>query len=129
MIRTVLTDGQWERMAPHCLGKSSDPGRTGGDNRTFVEAVLWKARTSGPWRDLPNALGDWNAVFKRFDYWSKRGVWKRIFEAVSDDPDMEYAMIDATIVPVHRHGHGAKGGLKIRRSANPKADGRRKSSR
>ena len=48
--------------------------------------------------------------------------------AVSDVPDVEYAMIDATIVPVHRHGHGAKGGLKISRLANPKADGQPKSS-
>ena len=48
--------------------------------------------------------------------------------AVSDVPDVEYAMIDATIVPVHRHGHGAKGGLKISRLVNPKADGQPKSS-
>jgi hypothetical protein len=45
----------------------------------------------------------------------------RIFEAVSEDPDMEYAMIDATIVKVHRHGQGAKGGLRARPSATPKA--------
>jgi len=127
MIRTVLTDAQWEKMERHCLGKKSDPGRTGGDNRLFLEAVLWKARTGSPWRDLPEDFGDWNTVFKRFDYWSARGVFEKIFEAVTDDPDMEYAMIDATIVPVHRHGHGAKGGLKIRRSASLKAAGRPKS--
>lgn len=127
MLRTVLTDAQWKRMEPHCLGKKTDPGRSGHDNRLFLEAVLWKARTGSPWRGLPAAFGDWNAVFKRFDYWSERGVFGKIFEAVSDDPDMEYAMIDATIVPVHRHGHGAKGGLKTRRSANQKAAGRRKS--
>jgi transposase len=127
MIRTVLKDEQWEKMAPHCLGKTTDAGRSGKDNRLFLEAVLWKARTNSPWRDLPDAFGDWNAIFKRFDYWSKRGVFERIFEAVSDDPDMEYAMIDATIVPVHRHGHGAKGGLKIRRSASPRAVGQPKS--
>jgi transposase len=128
MIRTVLTDGQWEKMAPHCHGKSEDPGRSGGDNRLFVEAVLWKARTSSPWRDLPKEFGNWNTVFKRFDDWSRKGVFEQIFAAVSDDPDMEYAMIDATIVPVHRHGQGAKGGLKIRPSASRKADGRPKSS-
>ena len=127
MVRFVLTDAQWEKIEPHCLGKKSDPGRSGGDNRLFVEAVLWKARTGSPWRDLPPVLGAWNTVFKRFNDWSEKGVFERIFEAVSDDPDMEYAMIDATIVPVHRHGHGAKGGLKIRRSASPKADGPRKS--
>ena len=124
MVRTVLTNAQWAKMEPHCLGKRSDPGRSGADNRLFLEAILWKARTSSPWRDLPEEFGDWNTVFKRFDYWSDRGVFEKIFEAVSDDP----AMVDATIVPVHRHGHGAKGGLKIRRSANQKAAGPRKSS-
>jgi len=43
MERLVLTDAQWAKMAPHCLGKPSDPGRSGEDNRLFVEAVLWIA--------------------------------------------------------------------------------------
>lgn len=64
MIRMVLTDAQWEKMAPHCLGKVTDAGRSGKDNRLFVEAVLWKARTNSPWRDLPEGFGDWNAIFK-----------------------------------------------------------------
>ena len=67
------------------------------------DPVLWKARMNSPWRDLPEEFGDWNTVFKRFDDWPERGVFEEIFEAISDDPDMEYAMIDATIVPVHRH--------------------------
>ena len=108
-------------MEPLCLGKRGDPGRSGGDNRRFVEAVLWIARTGSPWRDLPPALGHWNSVFTRFRDWAKGGVWKRLFDAVSDDPDMEYAMVDATIVKVHRHGQGAKGGPKTRRSAVRKA--------
>jgi len=33
-----------------------------------------------------------------------------MFKALSDEPNMEYAMMDAMIIPVHRHGHGAKGG-------------------
>ncbi len=115
MTRLLLSDAQWAAMAPHCLGKSGDRGRSGNDNRLFVEAVLWKARTNSPWRDLPETFGKWNTVWRRFDDWCRAGVWERMFEAVSDDPDMEYAMIDATIVPVHRHGHGAKGGLSVRR--------------
>lgn len=107
-------------MEPLCLGKRGDPGRSGEDNRRFVEAVLWIARTGSPWRDLPPALGHWNSVFTRFRDWVKAGVWKRLFEAVTDDPDMEYAMVDATIIKVHRHGQGAKGGPKIRRSVVPK---------
>src|SRR5690348_14464244 len=67
------------------------------------------------------AFGHWNSVFTRFRDWAKADVWKRLFEAVFDDPDMEYAMVDATIVKVHRHGQGAKGGLKAKRSAVRKA--------
>ena len=122
MDRFVLTDAQWAKMEPLCLGKATDPGRTGGDGRMFLEAVLWIARTGSPWRDLPPMFGKSNTVFKRYRDWVKAGVFKRLFDAVSDDPDMEFAMADATIVKVHRHGQGAKGGLKIRPSANRAAD-------
>jgi transposase len=129
MDRLVLTNAQWALMAPHCLGKPTDPGRTGSDNRMFLEAVLWIARTGSPWRDLPPHFGKWNTIYKRYKDWVDAGVFINIFNAVSDDPDMEYAMVDATIVKVHRHGHGAKGGRKIRPSANRKVAGRPKSSR
>ena len=112
--RFVVTDRQWTLIEPHCLGKKKDPGRTGGDGRLFLEAVLWIARTGSPWRDLPVCFGKWNTVFKRFRGWTKADVFKRIFDAVSGDPDMEFAMIDGTIVKVHRHGQGSKGGLKAR---------------
>lgn len=114
MARTILTDAQWALIEPHCLGKKSDPGRTGGDGRMFVEAVLWIARTGAPWRDLPPEFGNWNTVFKRFRHWVKLDVFKRIFDALSGCSDMEYAMVDGTICKVHRHGQGAKGGLKAR---------------
>ena len=45
MERFVLSDAQWAKMEPHCLGKPTDPGRSGSDNRRFVEAVLWIVRT------------------------------------------------------------------------------------
>jgi transposase len=121
MDRFCLTDAQWAKMQPHCLGKLGDPGRTGGDNRLFLEAVLWIARTGSPWRDLPPVFGKWNTAFKRFRDWVRADVFQRIFDAASDAPDMEYAMIDGTIVKVHRHGLGAKGGLRARLSARPRA--------
>ncbi len=114
MDRLILTDGQWAKMEPHCLSKVTDPGRTGSDTRLFLEGVLWIARTGSPWRDLPPVFGKWNTVFARFRWWVKADVFKRLFDACSDDPDMEYAMVDATIVKVHRHGRGAKKGLKAK---------------
>jgi hypothetical protein len=88
LIRTILTDAQWERIAPLLPGKEGDPGRSGGDNRAALEGMLWIVRTGAPWRDLPECFGN------------------------------EYALIDGTIMKVHRHATGAKGGLSIRPSAS-----------
>src|SRR5271167_615199 len=82
-VRLILKDHQWARMEPHLPGKSSDPGRTGANNRLFVEAVLWLARTGSPWRDLPDVFGNWNSVFVRFSRWSKDGVWDRLFTTMA----------------------------------------------
>jgi transposase len=118
LIRTVLTDAQWQRIAPLLPGKKGDPGRSGDDNRRSLEGILWIVRTGAPWRDLPKHFGKWFTVWKRFRRWALNGVFERVFKALSGEPDMEYALIDGTIVKVHRHGTGAKGGLKIRLSAN-----------
>ena len=75
---------------------------------------MWIARTGSPWRDLQSSFGGWNAVFKRYRDWVKAYVFKRSFDAVSEELAMEYAILDATNVKVHRLGQGAKGGLKIR---------------
>jgi putative transposase len=116
VARTCLTDAQWERMALLTPGKPGDPGATGRDNRRFVEAVLWIARTGAPWRDLPAEFGNWNSTWRRFDRWSARGVWERLFAAMADDPDFEYVIIDATIVRAHQHSAGGRKGLKLRPS-------------
>jgi transposase len=116
--RSVLSDAQWERVAPLLPGKRGDPGRSGADNRRFLEAVLWIARTGSPWRDLHPEFGHWNSVFQRFRRWALKGVFETIFRSLSGDPDFEYAIIDGTIVRVHQQGTGARGGLKIRPSAD-----------
>ena len=118
MIRTVLSNAQWERIAPELPGKIGDPGRSGDDNRLFVEGVLWVARTGAPWRDLPDEFGKWYTVYTRFWRWARKDVWERIFKHLSEDSDFEYVLIDATLVRVHQHGTGAKGGLQIRPSAS-----------
>lgn len=115
MDRHVLSDEQWERVESLIPGKVGDRGRTGANNRMFVEAVLWIATTGAPWRDLPTRFGNWNSIFRRFRRWAIKGIFDILFERLSGDPDFEYAMIDGTIVRVHQQGTGARGGLIVRR--------------
>jgi len=120
--RLVISDDVWDRIASHLPGKASDCGVTAADNRLFMESVLWRVRTGLPWRDLPVAFGNWNSAFRRFRRWSEKGVFEGLFEALSQEPDFEYALVDGTIVSVHQKASGAKGGLKIRPSGVRGAD-------
>ena len=110
MHRHAIPDGQWERIKDMLPGKVSDPGATAKDNRLFVDAVLWIAKTGAPWRDLPERFGNWNSVWRRFDRWCTKGVWLRVFEVLKD-PDLEWLILDSTVIRAHQHAAGAaKGG-------------------
>jgi Putative transposase of IS4/5 family (DUF4096) len=74
LIRAVLTDAQWERIAPLLPGKKGDPGRSSDDNRRSLEGILWIVRTGAPWRDLPDVFGNWFTVWKRFRRWAAVGL-------------------------------------------------------
>ena len=111
--RYALRDDQWERIKDLLPGRQGHVGMTARDNRLFVEAVLYRYRAGIPWRDLPGRFGDFRVVHLRHSRWSRWGVWQRVFEALAQDADNEYVLIDSTIVRAHQHSAGAKkGGLK-----------------
>lgn len=108
MTRMVVADSIWERIKSFLPGKAGDCGVTAKDNRLFVEAVLWIARTGSPWRDLPEEFGFWHRVYVRYSRWGKKGTWTKVLSSVSGVPDLEYLMVDGSIVRVHQHGAAEK---------------------
>jgi len=122
MVHRWLRDDQWERLGPMLPGKASDPGRTGGNNRLFIEAVLWVARTGSPWRDLPAEFGLWNSVYMRFARWSNSGIWQNVFAELAKDADFEEVFLDSTIVRAHQHSAGAAKKKARKRSGARAAD-------
>jgi len=115
MVKRILRDDQWKKIEGLLPGRKETVGVTAADNRLFIEGVLWIARTGAMWRELPARYGKWNSVFQRYNRWSKTGVWERMFQKLSDDPDFEYLMIDSTVVRAHQNSAGAKGGIKRRK--------------
>lgn len=120
--RYELSDEQWRRIADMLPGKVGDPGRSGADNRVFVNGVLWVLRSGARWQDLPERYGNWKSLHKRFTRWAKAGVWERVFGSLTGDPDNQYLMLDTTLVRVHQQAASGKGGPKIRLWGVPEED-------
>jgi transposase len=120
--RYELSPVQWERIATLLPGKAGDPGRTAGDNRLFVNGVLWVLRSGAHWCDLPERYGRWKTLHKRFSRWAKTGVWDRVFGDLIKDRDNQYLMIDSTLVRAHQQAATGKGGPRIRLWGAPEAD-------
>jgi transposase len=105
--RHAISDADCGRIKDLLPGRPGQHGGVARDNRLFVDAVLWIAKTGAPWRDLPERFGPWNGVWKRFDRWAKKGVWQRVFEALQD-PDLEWLILDSTVIRAHQHAAGAE---------------------
>ncbi|MGZ8330809.1 MAG: IS5 family transposase, partial [Rhodoplanes sp.] len=124
-MRFDLTDEEWALLEP-LMPKARKSARA--DDRRIMNAIFYVLRTGMPWRDLPERYGPYTTAYNRFNRWSRRGIWKRIFDTAAKSRDSLH-LIDSTIVKAHRAAAGAKGGSKIRRSGSAGAVARRKSTR
>ena len=103
----ALRDDQWERLEPFVPGGRK--GRRGprSNNRRFVDALLWMARSGARWRDLPERFGSYATVKRRYYRWIENGTIETIFEALAREADFEWLQIDTTIIRAHKHAAGA----------------------
>jgi len=112
-----LTDAQWERIEAFVPGGRK--GRRGprSNNRRFVNALIWMARSGGRWRDMPARFGDFQTVKRRYYRWIEMGVLDRLFLALAEEADLEWVAIDSTSIRAQAQAAGAarkKGALRPR---------------
>ena len=103
-----LRDDQWERLKEFVPGGRKGKRGPRADNRRFLNALLWMARSGGRWRDLPERLGDYETVKRRYYRWIEMGVLDAILAALAREADLEWLMIDSTIVRAHQQAAGAR---------------------
>lgn len=120
--RYELTDEQYEQVKELLPGKVGDPGRSGADNRQFLNGVLWVLRSGAHWHDLPERYGKWKTAHKRFSRWAQKGVWEKVFARLLKDPKNQYVMIDATLVKAHQQAAAGKRGRVTRLWGDPVVD-------
>jgi len=125
MTLDALRDDQWERLKEFVPGGRKGKRGPRTNNRLFLDALLWMARSGGRWRDLPERFGDYQSVKRRYYRWIEMGVLDQILAAFAREADLEWLMIDSTIVRAHQHAAGArqiKGGRMPRALAAHAAD-------
>jgi transposase len=105
--RHAISDADWDRIKHLLPGRPGQHGGVAADNRRFLDAVLWIARTGAAWADLPERLGNGNSQWRRFDRWAKAGRWDPILAALRD-PDLDVLILDSTAVRAHPCAAGAK---------------------
>jgi transposase len=114
-MRFDLSDEDWALLEP-LMPQARKRARA--DDRRIMNAIFYVLRTGMPWRDLPERYGPYTTAYNRFNRWSRRGIWKRVFDQLASKSRDSLYLIDSTIVKAHRAASGAKGGRKIRRSAS-----------
>ncbi len=120
--RHDISDRAREKIRPYTIGERETRGGNARDTRQFINGVFWIPGTGAPWRDLPEAYGYWKNVHSRFCRWRDKGIWEKSLDALVDDTDFEWLIIDADHVKVHPDAAGAReGGVEIRRWTAQKA--------
>lgn len=109
MHRHALTDEQWARLEPLLPRRPQGRKATRGD-RLFVDAVVFRAKTGLPWRDLPERFGNWKSVYNRFANWAKKDVWSKVFYELRVEVDEIASIVDGSTVRAHQDASGGKGG-------------------
>src|SRR5690606_21734519 len=61
----LLTDAQWELIAPLMPTSRGRRGRPFADHRTVMEGIIYRYRCGIAWRDVPVRCGPWQPVGKR----------------------------------------------------------------
>ena len=101
MYMKRLRKEQWKKIYEYLQGFPGIYVRNEEATCRFVEGVLWMAKSGSQWRLLDKAYGEWNTVYRRFADWAEKGVWYKMLYYFSADADMEYLMIDSTILRAH----------------------------
>jgi transposase len=110
----VLTDAQWEVLAP-LIEACRPPHKTEHhDLRRTIEAIIWRHDSGAKWRQIPAELGPWWMAAQTFSRWSRLGAWERLLELAQQRGGVEAGMafLDGTSIRAHHKAAGAakKGG-------------------
>jgi transposase len=104
--KRVLTDEQWDRVAPHLPEHPPSPqgGRPRADDRACLEGILWLLRTGARWQDIPVDLPSGSTCWRRLREWAGEGVLQDVHALLVEELselgqlDLTELLADATFI-------------------------------
>lgn len=103
-----LSDDAWAIIEP--LLPMNQPGARRVDDRRVISGIIHVLRVGCRWQDCPPDYGPSTSIYNRFNGWSSRGLWTRIFTILSAQAGLpDDLSIDSTAVRAHRSAHCGKG--------------------
>ncbi|MCG7363932.1 IS5 family transposase [Roseomonas sp. ACRSG] len=103
-----LSDEAWAAIEPHL--PRGRPGKPRVDDRRVISGILHVLKTGCRWRDLPAAYGPPTTIYNRFNRWSGRGLWQRLFAKMAASGEVPQELsLDSSHVKAHRSAAGGKG--------------------
>jgi transposase len=88
-----------QHIAGHQLGRTS--------RLLHISGILHVLKTGCRWRDVPAAYGPPTTIYNRYNRWSRRGIWQRLFEPIAVcGPVPDEVLIDSSHVKAqHQLSH------------------------
>jgi len=108
--KPYVSDSQWVLIRDLLRDppKSERGGRPRVPARKCLEGVLWVLRTGTRWQDLPERYPSPATCWRRFNEWTKAGVWEKAMRRLvkkldaNGEIDWEEAMGDGTFSPAKK---------------------------
>jgi len=65
-----------------------EPGKPRVDDRRVISGILHVLKTGCRWRDVPPEYGPATTIYNRYNRWSQRGFWQRLFGQIAASGDV-----------------------------------------
>ena len=101
-----ISDEVWDKIHPFLVECPNVYVGKPQHCRVFLSAVLWMTKEGATWRALPDAYGNWNAIYQRFSRWDA-GVFETLQQYFRGDAEISTVFIDSTIVRANASAAGA----------------------
>lgn len=100
--------------AAQTAAQKNDALNVGGRPPTALDIVLdalfYRLRNAGPWRDLPDCFGPWRTIYGWYRRFAREGIWEQLLASLAKKTRSKVRLIDGTHVVVHQSGANPAGG-------------------